>query len=548
MIGKTQGYYPKLKDFKRMMEQDYAGIGKTHAKSLQFWATVFDFSIMVQDSYLENIKTIEALYKQTLKIPVWKFISEHYGEKEFNEEHLMEELQKNFPDASKSALGRDVKALLKMHSDDSLENPFYEIIFAKKNNLAKRHFLQAGFARVYKGDERLSKNEISDYFDKLYARCPNINNEYLTKDKPSSVGTRAIRNLVKYFIQSSELKSDSVEKVMLDELFRNDEKISNICDEIEIFLHKAESKINLEKLYGKLSLPPYGLTKPIISLLFLDILLKQGDKVSIFEKSQFQLEITELLYERLMANPQNFEVQKNVFNGERKLYLEKFSKIICSEGTDNLLEVTKSLVCKIKELDKYTKYTDSLCGTTLKFRNAILNAKEPYKLIFNDIPRAFDNESFLDFDFEFLGKCAKELDNSYFNLIQELLEILFDAFDLKIIQRKELAYKFEQIEDLISDDNLKIIATNIKEDQMPNCKWITRIATVVNKKNVPKNWSDYDVADFKQKIKEIALKVKALEVISSNKITITVDKKITDFVKSLTKIEKLTLLREVLNG
>jgi len=348
---------------------------------------------------------------------------------------------------------------------------------------------------------------------------PDLSSEILITTKKSGHITRVVRKTVRHILEGEQIKENSHEMLIIRELFESkDIKVQNIRDEIEKFIHLASSKANLNGLFDKLSNAPFGLTRQIISLILLDVLLRQGDNVSVFEKGQFQLEINPLLFDRLMVNPQKFEVQKNIFTDERKNYLKALSGVL-NKKTNNLLDITKALVDRIKQLDKFTKNTDRLSKSTLKFRNAIINAKEPYKLIFNDIPISLGFKGYETCNNEFfklLDESIKELDSRYSDLLLEIEDFFFSSFELQPAEknRKNLVKKVKEVEEFISTDEIKIITNAIKTESLPYERWLEKIATVINSKNVPKNWSDYDLAEFKQKIILIGYEIKRLQIIS----------------------------------
>ena len=70
------------------------------------------------------------------------------------------------------------------------------------------------------------------------------------------------------------------------------------------------------------------------------------------------------------------------------------------------------------------------------------------------------------------------------------------------------------------------------------------------KERVPKDWNDNDIADYKFKIKELALKFIILEstagnfeLIQSTKFDVLLEK-----IKELNSAEKNILLRKIVNG
>ncbi len=373
---------------------------------------------------------------------------------------------------------------------------------------------------------------------------PDLSSEILTTHEKSAHITRVVRKVVRYLLEGEVIKEKSKEARVIEELFKKkDIKVQNILDEIEKFIHLASEKTGLDMLYDKLSSPPFGLTRQIISLLLLGILLKQGDRVSIFEKGLFQLEITALLFDRLMVNPHKFELQKNIFTDNKKYYLENLAKLL-KEDTNNLLDITKTIVYQIKGLDKYTKHTDSLSKNTLKLRNAILSAKEPYKLIFNDIPVALGFKGYEqcgDEFFNLFNSCLRELENNYALLLAEMEMFLFDSFNLKTGAkgRESLAEKVRAVEEFVSDDEIKTAINSIKIIDLPHNRWLERVATVINRKNVPKNWSDNDLADFKRKILLISSEIKKLKSLSGLQDELEF---ILELVNRLPGAKKLTLI------
>jgi hypothetical protein len=126
-IGKTEGFYPKINHFLKMMNDDITGVGKTQLKALKFWQSVIDTKVVELDSYLEQEETILKLHKQVLKLPLVDFLFNKFKQVEFTEEELIEAAEKAFSEASSSAIQRDIKAFLKMYTENIPENPFFDL-------------------------------------------------------------------------------------------------------------------------------------------------------------------------------------------------------------------------------------------------------------------------------------------------------------------------------------------------------------------------------------------------------------------------------------
>ncbi|MDD3436971.1 MAG: hypothetical protein PHC64_07470 [Candidatus Gastranaerophilales bacterium] len=356
-------------------------------------------------------------------------------------------------------------------------------------------------------------------------------------------------------------------------------------------------RIKVTCLFEKFMTPPYGLTKSIVSVLLLDVLARNKDILAVYENGQFQLKLSALMFDRMVYCPQNFELQKTVM--EDLPILENISEIILPCKSTNILDLTKGLIYFIKNLDKYTLNTERLSKNTIRFRNAVLNAKDPINLFYKDIPKILDDKRIASRGRRIGGvglceqdeqdnpethlsratkpilcQCDKpfvkafdeaiqELQNSYSNLIKEISTFLFESFicnvntdeTLKQVQgdvrgvkvgwayqpnnkelQENLAKRFEAVQEFLSDNELKILHNNIKELNSFDTLWIERIATFINKSRVPKDWSDNDVSDFKIKVKELALKFTTIEATAC-----------IDFSEKELSKEFQKLLNEVLN-
>jgi len=177
-----------------------------------------------------------------------------------------------------------------------------------------------------------------------------------------------------YRKDNEELKENSTEHYLVRELLCSASTCADIKTEIENFIVQG-SQVKLSCLFDKFSTLPYGLTKSIISILLLDTLVKNKDILAIYEQGQFQLGLNPLMFDRMVYAPQNFELKRTVF--EDTPILEEISMIVLPEKSKNILEITKGLINSIRKLEKYTLTSERLSKPTARFRNAILNAKDP---------------------------------------------------------------------------------------------------------------------------------------------------------------------------
>lgn len=373
-----------------------------------------------------------------------------------------------------------------------------------------------------------------------------VNLEYLKFEKMPPILTKAIRCLARHLLENEELKEHSIETYLTQELLSGNSNCKNLREEIEKYILQGK-KIKLTELFEEFVSKDY--TKSVVAVLLLDVLAKNRDNLAIYEKLQFQLNLNQLMFDRMIFCPQNFEIQKTLM--EELPILEEISLVLAEKPSKNILDITKALIHFIRDLDKYTLNTERLSKKTLRFRNVIMNAKDPISLFNRDIPKVLSGKMLVDCDEEFLNNykiAIKELKKTTSNMVEEINNFFFESF--RSTSRKELTERFEAIEEFIGEKELKILINNVIEKEAEDTLWIERIATFINKSRVPKDWSDEDVADFKVKVKELAIKFLALES-TSGKITIVFDDKLNNLFKQLvelTQAEKNILLRRVING
>lgn len=365
------------------------------------------------------------------------------------------------------------------------------------------------FFLMKKGKLYLQENPIISWCSKEFPKRPEINLEYLKLDKMPPVLTKAIRCLARDLLEEEELKANSIESYLKRDLLSDASSCIELKKEIEDYILQGK-KVKLTDFFEKFM--SYGLTKSIVGILLLDVLAKNKEVLAIYEKLQFQLKLNQLMFDRMLFCPQNFEIQKTVMDDMPVLV--DVSKVLSNNSTKNILDITKSLIYFIRELDKYTLHTERLTKKTLRFRNVVMNAKDPISLFYRDIPKVLTGNLLPECGDDLVDNyknALEELKNATTNMISEISVFFFNSFNEKT--RANLAKRFIKVQEFIGDKELRILLNNVVEKDADNILWINRIATFINKSRVPKDWSDEDVADFKIKVKELALNFFAIEAI-----------------------------------
>lgn len=389
------------------------------------------------------------------------------------------------------------------------------------------------------GEKYLQENPLYSWANAEFPERPEVNVEYLKEDSATPSLTKAMRNYAKFLLEEQPLNELSLEYALVKDVEKS-EKIRALV-EIDILSGKRKSLVEIYDKYQRL-----GLTKSLISIIVLKNLVSNIEKIAIYEKGLFQLKFDKLMFDRMMVCPQNFEIQKTEMSDQ---YLIKdISKIILNKKSDNIIEITKGLYSIIKKLDKYSMNTQSLNQKTLRLRNTIVNAKDPIALFERDIPMVLAGKKLQECDREFLDSLKKslnELKSSTENLILEIKKFVFKSFNAK--SKEELSERFLAIKEFIGEKELKVLFNTVIDVNIPEELWLNRIATLINKLRVPKDWSDEDFADFKLKSKELSLKFLAIEAtvgFTDSFISKSYKTVLKSFL-NLSKNEQMVLLRHI---
>ena len=413
--------------------------------------------------------------------------------------------------------------------------------FATANNLITQQ--KQEYFLTDPGTEYLETHPIESWCSQEFPKRPELNLEYLKLEKMPATVTKAVRNLARHLLDGEELKQNSMEDFIQEELLSETSAFNPITEDIEKSLTQTD-KINMGNIYKKFI--DYGLTKSIVTVLILNVLAKNKGNFAIYEKNQFQLKLDHLLFDKMVFYPDNFELKKTTI--AESSALEDISCFLLPKVSNNILDITKGLISFIRSLDKYVLHTEQLSARATKLRNSVMNAKDPINLLSIDIPRIMQGKQIKDCDKEFVSNfesALRELSEATENMIKDINKFTLNAFHSE--KREELSRRFKAVEEFIGDSELKVLFSNITNDNVPDKFWIERIATFTNKTRVPKDWTDEDVANYKVRIKELALKFAVLEsTVGRADSSERVHSLLNSFLQ-LSKPEQNQLLRRVVN-
>ena len=175
-----------------------------------------------------------------------------------------------------------------------------------------------------------------------------------------------------------------------------------VWNEINRFaLSTRNGERSLSELIEALESPPYGLRQGPIPVLIAMLLKVSGDRLALYEDGLFvpQVEIETL--ERLVRRPETFAIRTyELSRTEQQVLRAVAAKLPMRAGEGSvlrpaaksadprLMSVVRELVRVAAQLPPYARRTTSLSPEAQAVRLCLLDARDPRRLLFEELPRA----------------------------------------------------------------------------------------------------------------------------------------------------------------
>lgn len=401
--------------------------------------------------------------------------------------------------------------------------------------------------RIRNGRHLLS--ELSRILDEAYHLAPNIHNELINRRNLSSSAAAARMRLIERMfslagvshlgmdpdkkppemsIYLSMLQNTGIHRKIGDEwqICEPRPKVDQQCRILpalhcirDLVMGQSDVRINVLKIFEALRLPPYGVRDGLIPLLITVFAITHEKDLAFYKDGTFLRELTAedmLLFTKV---PERFEVQYYRISGMRA---ELFRSILTILGMHSpqerryeLLGAVKKLCVFVARLPQYVLNTKALDRAAIAVRDAILNARDPARLLFTDLPVACGIRPIAE-----QGSSAKEIQHfirtlkggledlraAYPELHERLKAYLLTAFnspDSFQHFRSALAERAEQLLISVTESKLRAFCLRLMDANLPEDDWLESVGSYLACKP-PAKWQDEDEGVFKYELGQIA--------------------------------------------
>ena len=283
---------------------------------------------------------------------------------------------------------------------------------------------------------------------------------------------------------------------------------------VEVFFDATEAGARpLPELFAALRRPPIGMRDGPIPVLLLAVMLASPGEVALFEDGTFVPELSEAVVERLLRRPDHFSAARHRIDGARAAALRALWEMLGGGGASGRpIDLTRAVVRRVASLPRYTRMTRALSPAALAVRDAVLNARDPLRLLFVELPTALgldpvraDAEASGEGFVARLGAALDELAAAYPALLASIERTVGHSLALPAegtAFREALTTRARRLIGVATDLRLRAFLGRAVEPSAAHAAWLEGLAMVVGNRP-PAEWSDGEHARFEAGLGEL---------------------------------------------
>ncbi len=412
-------------------------------------------------------------------------------------------------------------------------------------------FYAGRLLKIKTGRQLLEK--LSEIFDKIYLSAPRVHNELVNRRALSSAAAAArMRLIVRMFntptspllgmdpekkppemsIYLSVLKTAGLHRQSGDSWRiaepRSDRDRCNVLPALrqihELVRRVPDTRVNIGELFDELRKPPYGVRDGLMPILLAVFAIAHDRDVAFYKDGSFLRELDAEQVLLLTKAPGRFEIQYCKIEGVRSELFDRLVAVLEIRRREDremeLLDVVRGICQFVAQVPPYSRNTKRLSPSAIAVRQTVLNAREPVRLIFTDLPVACGFtpiDSKADQPVQSYVKTLKlaldELRMSYPELQDRLRKKLRQAFGLAgsfPACRAKLAERSEDTVQTVTEPKFRAFCLRLMDEALPEAEWLESIGSHLALKP-PSRWSDGDEDIFNSELAEMAARFHRLE-------------------------------------
>ncbi|MCF7965196.1 MAG: hypothetical protein K9L79_06620 [Methylobacter tundripaludum] len=386
--------------------------------------------------------------------------------------------------------------------------------------------------------------------DNIYPSCPIVTNELINRRITSSAASRARTLLIeaisahpdKPFLGMDTSKNPPELAIYLSVLLTGN---VHVCDQdkwtitipseqndkgrlrpallaIDKLLKENDGqRIGIPRIFAELRKEPIGARDGMLPLLLAIYLAACWHQTAAYESGTYRHRLGGEEFKRLIKEPEYFELQHCAIEGVRLDLFYSLSTVLSLNHSEKpeILDLVRPLVSFIAEVPEYSRNTKKLSSEALALRKCLLEARDPAKLIFTDIPvaagvQANDHDALA----VKLPRLISEIQTSYDILLNRVAASIIDSFETSVSineLRSELITRCAAISSKLAEVELKSFVLRLGDAQLNHRQWLESLANHLSRKSAAR-WYDSDEDTFHQRLGVLAKRMIRAEAANSD--------------------------------
>lgn len=297
------------------------------------------------------------------------------------------------------------------------------------------------------------------------------------------------------------------------------------------FIKNSKSMVTMDELYKYWMSPPFGLTSGLCRIYGLALLKSLDGQVAYYDSdstnnSIFIPELDDVFVNKLHKHPQEAGVRYFEISNIQNHLINKIAEAAQSntKGDSSILEIAKHMVKIVHTLKPWVKKTsgdsfidDSKIGLTLEaraFRNEVLRANDPYKLILESLPSIFnvdiDSENSKELISHKLKTAINDLTSQHEMLVSGFKKIIQDLLGSEL--NNELKNRCENIKKASRRPSVTSFADRLSKYISGSVSFEMVIVTATGAPE--RNWTDLHIRNALDEIQNLCVQFRRIESFS----------------------------------
>lgn len=307
----------------------------------------------------------------------------------------------------------------------------------------------------------------SDCADILYNETPRVHSEMVNRDELSGNSVKARRDLLHRMLTDEKIESlgihgfpaekglyltclqatgihkqkEDSKEWYISEPTSEEQNLKPAWDAALELITNEDNSVSCAAIYDLWSKPPYGIKQGLLPILLWAVILSNKDKLAVYKEGFYLPEPTDLDVDVSLQNIGKFEIKGIELNQSREDLLKAISSVLQDYFGDtefnDPLKAARGLVKIVYSLPAWVKRTRNISQVTMKFRDCILRASDPHKVLFHDLQKVFSTKDIVTISSK-VKESLNELNQTHNKLIGELRYLLFQQMNISEIDIEKL--------------------------------------------------------------------------------------------------------------